>query len=63
MFKVIKDGGFRYKARNYLKYYGYERRTLATSEDLVSSADVVIVGKYGVFYLLLNLQFHYKLYL
>lgn len=54
MFKVIKDGGFRCKARSLnvrssLKYFGIQRRSLATSEDLVSSADVVIVGKYGVF--------------
>lgn len=54
MFKVIRDGGFRSKARNYLKQFGHERRSLATSEDLVSSADVVIVGKYCVFFKFLN---------
>ncbi|XP_049887024.1 sarcosine dehydrogenase, mitochondrial [Pectinophora gossypiella] len=44
MFKIIRDGGIRCKARNYLKNFGSESRTLATTQDLVSSADVVIVG-------------------
>lgn len=46
MFKVIRDGGIRYKAASYLKNIRYQNRALATNQEVVSSADVVIIGKY-----------------
>ncbi|XP_041973675.1 sarcosine dehydrogenase, mitochondrial [Aricia agestis] len=42
MFKVIKDAGIRCKVNNYLKSFRVEKKFAST--DVVSSADVVIIG-------------------
>ncbi|CAB3237045.1 unnamed protein product [Arctia plantaginis] len=44
MFKVVKDSNIRTKAVNYLRQLRYEKRSLATQQEVVSSADVVIIG-------------------
>lgn len=45
MFKVVRDSAIRNKAANYLKSLRHEKRFLATQQEVVSSADVVIIGK------------------
>lgn len=49
MYKVIRDGSIRHKATNYLKQFNHEKRFLATNQEVVSSADVVIIGKYDFY--------------
>ncbi|KAI5642497.1 FAD dependent oxidoreductase domain-containing protein [Phthorimaea operculella] len=44
MFKALKHGTNRFKTRHYLKTLRTEKRSLATDQDVVSSADVVIIG-------------------
>ena len=45
MFKLVRDGVIRNQATNYLKTFSYEKRLLATNQEVVSWADVVIIGK------------------
>lgn len=44
MFKIVKDRCLQNKTASYLKYLKYEKRFLATKQEVVSSADVVIIG-------------------
>lgn len=46
MFKIVTDGKIRNKAANYLKQFRCEKRLLATKQEVVSSADVVIIGEF-----------------
>lgn len=46
MFKILRDKGIRLKAGTYIKNSRYQKRLLSTNEDFVSSADVVVIGKY-----------------
>ncbi|KAJ8734149.1 hypothetical protein PYW07_014700 [Mythimna separata] len=43
MFKLVRDAGIRNQASNYLKNFRHER-LLATKQEIVSWADVVIIG-------------------
>lgn len=45
MFKLVRDSSIRSKAANYLKHFRNEKRYLATNQEVVPSADVVIIGK------------------
>ncbi|CAH1643582.1 unnamed protein product [Spodoptera littoralis] len=44
MFKVVRDSAIRNKVTSYLKNIRHEKRFLATQQEVVSSADVVIIG-------------------
>ncbi|XP_026725861.1 sarcosine dehydrogenase, mitochondrial [Trichoplusia ni] len=44
MFKLVRDSSIRSKAANYLKQFRNEKRFLATNQEVVPSADVVIIG-------------------
>lgn len=46
MFKVITDRCVRTKASNFLKTFKNNRRSYATNNELVTSADIVIIGKF-----------------
>lgn len=46
MYKVLRDGSIRSKAANYLKNVRKEIRLQSTKSEVVSSADVVIIGQY-----------------
>lgn len=55
MFKLVRDGAFRTQATSYFKNLTrHEKRLLATKQEVVSWADVVIIGKFFLSFLFLT---------